>query len=64
LSCFDQNTSLNGEVSSVNITLDGTIYPSLKLVHFVLHENTTNVNKTHQLIPGIRTAILGVTEPH
>jgi hypothetical protein len=54
---------INGDASSVNITLDGTMYPGLKLVRFILHEKT-NVNKTHQLIPGIGTAILGVMEPH
>ncbi len=52
----------NGEISSVNIMLDGTMYPSQKLAHFVLSEKT-EVNKTHHLIPGISTVILGVTEP-
>ncbi len=33
-------------------------------MHFVLCEKTTNVNKTHQLIPGIGTDILRVMEPH
>jgi hypothetical protein len=62
---FKQCLILNNvEVSSVNITLDGTMYPGQKLARFVLREKTTNVNKTHQLIPGIGTAILGVMEPH
>jgi hypothetical protein len=39
------------------------MYPGQKLVHFVLHEKT-EVNKTHQLIPVISTAILVVMEPH
>jgi hypothetical protein len=43
--------------------LDGTMYPSLKLVRFALCKKT-NVDKTCQLIPGIGTAILGVIEPH
>jgi hypothetical protein len=38
------------------------MYPSHKLARFVPREKTTNVNKTHQLIPGIGTAILGVME--
>jgi hypothetical protein len=33
-------------------------------VHFVLRGKKTQVNKTHQLITGISTAILGVMEPH
>jgi hypothetical protein len=30
-------------------------------VHFVLHENNINVNKTHLLIPRIGTAIFGAS---
>ncbi len=56
---------LNGEVSSVNITLGGTRYPGQKLACFVLQKTkTNNVNKTHQHIPGISTVILGVMEPN
>jgi len=33
-------------------------------VCFVLLKKTSNVNKTHQLIARIGTAILGVMEPH
>jgi len=47
----------NGEVSFINITLDGTMCPSKKLVRFVLFEKATNLNKTHQLITGMVTAI-------
>jgi hypothetical protein len=36
----------------------------LKASDLFITEKTTNVNKTHQLIPGIGIAILGVTEPH
>jgi hypothetical protein len=32
-------------------------------VRFVLWKKTINVNKTHQLMPGIGTAILQVMEP-
>jgi hypothetical protein len=38
--------------------------PFEKLVCFALHKKITNVGKTHQLTPGISTAILGVAEPH
>ncbi len=31
---------------------------------FCFSQKTTNVNKTHQLIAGIGTDILGVMEPH
>ncbi len=57
------SSRLNGKVSSVNMKLDGTMCPGYKLAHFVLCEKT-EVNKTHQLKPGISAAILGVTEPH
>ncbi len=33
-------------------------------VKSILFFKKTNVNKTHQLIPGIGTAIFGVMEPH
>ncbi len=46
-----------GEELSLNITLDGNMCPSQKQVRFVLFEQKTNVNKEHQLIPGIGTAI-------
>jgi hypothetical protein len=49
-----------GEELSLNIMLDGNMCPSQKQVRFVLFEQKTNVNKEHQLIPGIGTAILGM----
>ncbi len=33
-------------------------------MHFVPCKQTMNVNKTHQLTPGISAAIFGVIEPH
>ncbi len=36
----------------------------LKARTFCSWQKKTEVNKTHQLIPGISTAILGVMEPH
>jgi hypothetical protein len=36
----------------------------LKASVFLFFKKTTNVNKTHQLIPKIGAAILGVMEPH
>ncbi len=39
------------------------MYPGEKLVRFVLHEKI-EINQTHQLIPGIGAAFLGVMEPH
>jgi hypothetical protein len=36
----------------------------LKASAFCPSWKKTNINKTHQLIPGIGTAILGVMEPH
>ncbi len=36
----------------------------LKASAFCYSQKTSNVNKTHQLIPGIGTATLGVGEPH
>jgi hypothetical protein len=59
-----RNITVNGEVSSVNIMLDGTMCPGQKLACFVLCKKSMNVNKTHQLIPGIGTTIFGVMEPH
>jgi hypothetical protein len=49
LAHYTAKGSNNGEVSSVNMTLDGTMYPGQKLAHFVLCKKT-EVNKTHHLI--------------
>ncbi len=55
---------LNGQVSTINITLKDTKCPGKKLVCFVLSEKTTSVNKANQPILEMGAAILGVMGPH
>jgi hypothetical protein len=48
----------------MTISIMTTFFKMPHRITFVLHKKQYNVNKTHQLIPGVGIAILEVMEPH
>jgi hypothetical protein len=54
----------NGKQSTVNKSLDGSMYPGQKLTHSALGKKKSLFLKTQQLMLGTGTAIWCLTEPH